>query len=44
MKIALDDDFTNGYEAYVLGLEANEFSMHTVSLYSDVFNKFRADH
>ena len=44
LKIALDDDFTGDYEAYVLGLEANEFSMKSVYLMSDVKNKFRSDH
>ena len=43
LKIALDDHFTNNYEAYVLGIESNEFSMGTVSLTSDVVNKFRAE-
>ena len=44
LKIALDDDFTNDYEAYVLGIEANEFSMKSVYLTSDVLNKFRSNH
>ena len=43
LKIALDDDFTQNYEAYVLGIESNEFTMSTVSLTSDVVNKFRAE-
>lgn len=44
LKIALDDDFTSDYEAYVLGIESNEFSMTAESLASDIVNKFRANH
>lgn len=42
LRISIDDDFTNDYQQYVLGLVASEFTMNQTSLYSDVTSKFRA--
>ena len=43
LVVALDDDFTENYDEFALGLVAKEFSMVQSYLYSDVCNKFRAD-
>ena len=42
MLISFDDDFTDVYEEYVLGIDAKEFSSKMSYLNSDVKNKFRA--